>query len=248
MTFEKVGHSTFKKKSSIIADQLLNKIRSGEYKIGGKLPSERVIAEQMGVSRPSLREAVSALQIVGILESRPGDGTYVAAPPTNEDVTLKALIALEESDSPFDVLQARRAMEIGVARLAVAVARDEDIRMIKRAWEQKYQMGRRGDYEAYIRAGRDVHLAIARATRNRLIEKLMEELLDAMNQTLWVNMRESFYEEHPDRIERMVEIHNNIVAAMEERDPDKITRALEADFDTQFQRFYDHMDDNQPAD
>ena len=120
--------------------------------------------------------------------------------------------------------------------------------MIKEAWLQKYQMGRRGEYEAYIRAGRDVHLAIARATRNRLIEKLMEKLLDAMNQSLWINMRQSFYEEHPDRIDRMVEIHNNIVTAMEKRDPDMITRALEEDFDTQFQRFYDHMDENPSAD
>jgi GntR family transcriptional repressor for pyruvate dehydrogenase complex len=244
MIFEKVGHTAFKKKSAIIAEQILQKIRSGEYQIGGKLPSERMIAEQMGVSRPSLREAISALQIVGILESRPGDGTYIASPPSNEDITLEALSVLEESESPFEVLQARKAMEIGVARLAVEVASDEDIRKIKDAWQHKYQMGRRGEYEAYIRSGRDLHLAVARATKNRLIEKLMEKLLDAMNQPLWVNMRRAFYQANPDRIDRMVEIHNNIVNAMEARDPEKITRALEEDFDTQFQRFYDHMDDN----
>ncbi|EKD34792.1 MAG: hypothetical protein ACD_75C02183G0001, partial [uncultured bacterium] len=77
MTFEKLIQTRYKKKSSFIADQILRMINSGLYKAGSRLPSERTITEQMGVSRPSLREAISALQIVGILESRPGDGTYV---------------------------------------------------------------------------------------------------------------------------------------------------------------------------
>jgi len=75
MAFEKVAQTRFKKKSSFIADQILRMINTGAFKAGSKLPSERVITEQMGVSRPSLLEAISALQIVGILESRPGDVT-----------------------------------------------------------------------------------------------------------------------------------------------------------------------------
>ncbi|MBU0652918.1 MAG: GntR family transcriptional regulator [Proteobacteria bacterium] len=86
MNFEKVIQTKFKKKSSFIADQILRMINSGGYTAGSKLPSERIITEQMGVSRPSLREAISALQIVGILESRPGDGTYVCFPSATEDL------------------------------------------------------------------------------------------------------------------------------------------------------------------
>jgi GntR family transcriptional repressor for pyruvate dehydrogenase complex len=97
MTFEKVTQARFKKKSSFIADQILRMINSGRYNAGSKLPSERVITEQMGVSRPSLREAISALQIVGVLESRPGDGTYVSAPVASEDLTRRALTVLEDS-------------------------------------------------------------------------------------------------------------------------------------------------------
>jgi len=116
MTFEKLTQTRFKKKSSFIADQILRLINSGRYKVGTKLPSERIITEQMGVSRPSLREAISALQIVGILETRPGDGTYVSAPAATEDLMRQALTVLEEHDSPFENMQARKAMEIGAAQ------------------------------------------------------------------------------------------------------------------------------------
>src|SRR4030042_4632456 len=118
MTFEKLTQTRFKKKSSFIADQILRLIHSGRYKVGTKLPSERIITEQMGVSRPSLREAISALQIVGILETRPGDGTYVCAHVATDERMRQALTVLQECDSPFENMQARKALEIGAVRLA----------------------------------------------------------------------------------------------------------------------------------
>ncbi len=78
LKFTKVTPEKFKGKGAIIAEQILERIKSGEYPSGSKLPAERIIAEQMGVSRHSVREAISALQIVGFLESRPGDGTYIS--------------------------------------------------------------------------------------------------------------------------------------------------------------------------
>jgi GntR family transcriptional repressor for pyruvate dehydrogenase complex len=79
--FTRVTHAGFKKKSSLIAEQILQFIKTGVYEQASKLPPERIIAEQMKVGRPSVREAISALHIAGILESRPGDGTYVAVSP-----------------------------------------------------------------------------------------------------------------------------------------------------------------------
>ena len=96
--------------------------------------------------------------------SSPGTGpllSLLAGIP--EDPISQALSVLEQSDSPFEVLQARKAFEIGVASLAVEVADDEDIRMIKKRWDEKYEKGRRGDYVAYTRYGKEFHLAIAHA-------------------------------------------------------------------------------------
>ncbi len=241
LQFEKVTQSRFKSKGAIIAERILEMIRSGDYPAGGRLPAERVIAEQMGVSRPSVREAISALQIVGILESRPGDGTYISENFIVDDLSLQVQNLLEESDSPYEVMQARKAMEIGVARLAVQLATDEDIHQIKTAWDEKYAHGRRGDYKAYTQLGRDLHLAIAAATKNRIIISMVERLLIFTNQPLWINMRRLYYEQDPTRMEQMLEIHSDIVAAIQQRDSEKLIRSLEADFDSVLAQLY-HLD------
>lgn len=101
------------KKSTLVARWVLEQIRARRYPEGTKLPSEREIAQILRVSRPPVREALSALQIAGIVEIRPGDGTYVksAAPvPETVDTTLSVL---EEGESPFEVMQVRRILEEG---------------------------------------------------------------------------------------------------------------------------------------
>jgi GntR family transcriptional repressor for pyruvate dehydrogenase complex len=250
MTFEKLTQTRFKKKSSFIADQILRMIDTGHYKAGSKLPSERAITEQMGVSRPSLREAISALQIVGILESRPGDGTYVSNPAATEEVMRRAVTVLEESDSPFENMQARKALEIGAVRLAIEVATDADLNTLKAAWDEKCLRGRQGDLEEYLRYGKEFHLVIARATKNRTIEAIMEKLLDMTIQPLWINMRRDYFLKDPSRIELMLDIHDRIMRAIIDRDMEWATRELEIHYDMQIEQIYGQNDENnheQPA-
>ena len=96
MKFQKLPQPQYRKRSSIIADFIVDQIRGNEYHAGMKLPSERTIAEQMGVSRPSVREAISALQIVGILDSRPGDGTYVSDRIGFEDLSHQTMRVFQD--------------------------------------------------------------------------------------------------------------------------------------------------------
>lgn len=243
MDFEKVVQSGFKKKSSFIADQLLRMINSGRYKAGSKLPSERIITEQMGISRPSLREAISALQIVGILESRPGDGTYVCAHVATDERMRRALDVLEECDSPFENMQARKALEIGAVRLAVKVASDADMAALRSAWEEKCIRGRRGDIEDYLRYGKEFHLAIARATKNRIIEAITEKLLDMVIQPLWMTMRRDYFLTDNSRIEQMLDIHERILEALCARDADRAIREIEYHYEMQIDQIYNQNDE-----
>lgn len=248
MQFEKVTPAGFKKKSSFIADQLLHMINTGVYRPGGRLPSERVITEQMGVSRPSLREAISALQIVGVLESRPGDGTYVCSPLASEDHRRLALHVLEECDSPFENMQARKALEIGAARLAIQVATDGDLLTIQQAWDEKCARGRCGELEEYLLYGKEFHLAIARATKNRLIETIMEKLLDMTIQPLWITMRREYFRKDPKRIDLMLDVHDRILKAIVERDADRATHELEVHYDVQIEQIYEQNEGNPSED
>ena len=238
MEFQKLDQTRFRSKSSIIADQILQMIRNGELNAGEKLHPERIIAEQLGVSRPSVREAISALQIVGILETRPGDGTYVTRSSARDELTQQAMSVLEESDSPYEILQARKALELGVIRLAIEMASDDDLLKIKEAWSAKSEKGKTGEYEAYSMRGKEFHLSIAKATKNRLIENIMDKLLDAMNQPLWVNMRRVYYEADDSRIEEMLKVHDDIVAAILRRDTEKAIQSLEVDFDIVLKQLY----------
>ncbi len=244
MTFEKISQVKFKKKSSFIADQILKMINSGLYPAGSKLPSERVIAEQMEVSRPSLREAISALQLAGILESRPGDGTYVYPSVASERLISQALSVLEESDSPFENLQARKVVEAGAVKLAIQVASDEDVFALKAIWDRKCDLGRQGYLEEYLRYGKEFHLAIARATKNRIIEGIMERLLDLAMQPLWINLRRDYFRNDPVRFSLMLDIHDRIVKAIGERDEQTAVREMEYHFDIQIEQIYNRADDN----
>jgi GntR family transcriptional repressor for pyruvate dehydrogenase complex len=239
MTFEKLTQTRFKKKSSFIADQILQMVNSGRFKAGSKLPSERTITEQMGVSRPSLREAISALQIVGVLESRPGDGTYVSTPPATEELMRRAVTVLEECDSPYENMQARKALEIGAVRLAITVATDADLSAIKAAWDEKCLRGRQGDLEEF-------HLAIARCTKNRTIETIMEKLLDMTIQPLWINMRRNYFLRDASRIELMIDIHDRIMRGVIERDANRAMHELEIHYDMQIEQIYGQNDENHP--
>ena len=236
--FTRVTQAGFKKKSSLIAEQILRLIKTGVYEPAGKLPPERIIAEQMNVGRPSVREAISALHIAGVLESRPGDGTYVAAKPPIDFPVENTLSVLEESDSPFEVLQARKAMEIGVIHLAIKHATHEDIRRIKAAWHQKRDQARQGNYAEFIRHGREFHRAIAEATGSRAIVSLTDALLKMTHQSLWIHMREQYYRQDMGRLEPMIKLHDDIVKAIEKRNSKKAIQLIEKHYDIQIEQHY----------
>ena len=238
MKFQKLQQAQYRKRSSIIADDIIRRIHCNELKSGMKLPSERIIAEQLGVSRPSVREAISALQIVGVLESRPGDGTYVAASPPIDFPVDNTLSLLEESDSPFEILQARKAMEIGVVHLAIKSATESDIQRIKAAWLKKRDNARRGNYAEFIRHGREFHRAIAEATGSRAIVSLTEGLLKMTHQSLWVHMREQFYRQDNRRVEPMIKLHDDIVKAIESRNSKNAIALIERHYDIQIDQHY----------
>src|SRR4249920_204198 len=98
-----------------IADQIRELIQRGGFDVGTRLPAERDLAQQLGVSRPSLREALIALDVEGSVEIRSGSGVYVCSPPER---STRATAALGES--PTELMQARAALEGSVVVLACA--------------------------------------------------------------------------------------------------------------------------------
>lgn len=236
--FGKMPFAKYKSKGAIIAEQILKNIESGEYAAGSKLPAERMISEQMGVSRPSVREAISALQIIGIIESRPGDGNYVAELLDFGGLSFQLKNIFDESDSPYEILQARRVFETGAVRLAIEEATDEEIQKITDIWNEKYKLGRSGDYRGYTQMGNELHLSIAKASKNRIVITVIERLLDITDQPLWPRMRELYLEKNPTQVEQTLNIHNRLIKAVQERNSYEAILVVEEHFNLLIEQLY----------
>lgn len=118
-----------------IVEQIQDLIKEGKLKLGDKLSPEHILAEKFGTSRPSVREALSALEILGVIESRGGKGNFIKG---NLDSPLyeQRFRELQEEESPFELLEARKAVETEIAGLAAEKATPEDIREIEEALDR----------------------------------------------------------------------------------------------------------------
>ena len=154
-----------------IADQLRTLIGKGEVAPGARLPAERDLARQLGVSRPSLREALIALEVEGLLDVRVGSGIYVA-PAKGRDRAFE----INGASGPFEVIRARWMIEGECAALAARHATPAQLRAIKRAHAELLREARR-DHNP-LDADRAFHVAIAEATGNSALELVVQTLWD----------------------------------------------------------------------
>lgn len=152
-----------------IADAIAEAIESGRYKVGDRLPTERELAEQYGVSRPTLREAMIALEMIGMVEARHGLGIYVMGGQRPLAVTSS------EPDTEigaFELIEARRLFEGEAAALAATEINDDQIAQLEALMER---MAREEEIQGED-ADREFHMVIARASGNGAIIATIENL------------------------------------------------------------------------
>jgi GntR family transcriptional repressor for pyruvate dehydrogenase complex len=200
-----------------VADQIRSVIESSRFAPGTRLPPERELALQLGVSRPSLREALIALEIEGRVEIRMGSGVYVcAAPPTgsNEPVAL--------GESPSELMQVRSVLEGAVVMQAAARVTKANLGRVKDWLESMRQDIRRG--HTPVDADRRFHVAIAEMTGNSLLARLVGELFDGRHSP--ISSRMSRRAENAHTWEAAVLEHEAICRALELRDPQEAAAAM----------------------
>lgn len=157
-----------------VADDLIRVIESGAYEVGDRLPAERDLAAEYNVSRPTIREAVIALEIAGRVEVRKGSGVYVI------NGSAPAEKSLDMNIGPFELTEARMLIEGEAAGLAASLITEEEVEELgKLIHQMKHENESNVDGEY---ADKQFHMLIARATRNSAIEGIIEDL--------W-NLRES---------------------------------------------------------
>lgn len=206
-----------------IADQLAELIRSGEFKPGDRLPSERDLSQQLNVSRASVREALIALEIDGLVDVRVGLGVFVNAAPAANSQTD----ALGEP-GPFEVLSARYLVEGETAALAArdgTPAQHARIRATLQPMADEVQHSGVG-----LHADALFHLRIAEAAGNSALVHLVHQLWSFRYSAMFRKLDEHF--DSPQRHEAAITEHRKLVEAIESRDPEAARAAMGAHLDS----------------
>ncbi len=220
MKFKKI---TPKKISDEICEQLKQMILSGELMPSEKLPSERELSKQLGVSRASLREALNKLNAQGFVEQIPNEGTYVKA-ITNLSSNMAIDEFIEKEGSIFDLMEIRKILEIWAAHSAAIKATDEEIDEIKKYVEE---MRNAKNYATigYI-ADANFHSAISKATHNVLLIHIMNNIYEWIEKISF-EVRSRMYKDNDSHID-LFEQHEVIYKAIKNRDAMGAEKAMQA--------------------
>jgi DNA-binding FadR family transcriptional regulator len=201
----------------VVADRIQELIRNENIAAGERLPSERDLATKLAVSRASLREALIALELGGVIEVRGGSGVYVSEQP-EEDKALP-----EAGPGPFEVLSARRLIESEIAAIAARVATDGAVDAILKAVQE--MEANHANYSSNEQADRNFHLAIARATGNSALVGSLDYLWDQRGR-LWHKLKEHFQTE--ELRQETLKDHRRILEAIAAHDPAGARKAMRA--------------------
>ena len=158
-----------------VADQIAGLIQAGRFAVGARLPPERDLAARFGVSRPTVREALVALEIAGLIEVRVSSGAYVC--PRKDSASTAHLV--EAGPSAFEVIKARRLLEPAVAAEAALARTKAELMELAKAMEL-FERHRKGTHWEMLEADRIFHLCIARAAHNERIVRVVENFWQDM--------------------------------------------------------------------
>lgn len=172
-----------------ISDELIERfkelIAKKVFVPGHKLPPERDLAEALDVSRPTLRQALRALQIMGVIRVRQGSGSYLSNSASDiMRVPLEFALALKDI-AKTDLLETRRTLEVELASLAAERRTDLDLQAMQNSLAEMKKM--MGDPEAWCRVEPEFHTCIARAARNGV----MQTIIEMLSQMLMESRRET---------------------------------------------------------
>jgi DNA-binding FadR family transcriptional regulator len=213
-----------------IADQIRGLIRSGEFTAGSRLPPERDLAKQLGVSRPSVREALIALEVEGLVEVRIGSGIYVLA-GNGKPAELPAEV--DAPAGPFELLRARYVIESECAALAAKSAKKPQVHAMEEAlaeMEREHAEGRPA-----LSGDRLFHLRIAEATGNGALVHVIKTLWDERTGPLYKQLEDHY--DTPGLWETAMAEHRAVLKAITARDAAGAKAAMQRHLNMAYKRF-----------
>lgn len=203
-----------------VAEKMLILIESGEYPPGSRLPAERELAERFDVSRPTIREAIIALEAKGRVAVKTGSGVYVLEPKVEIE-------GLGQSVSPFELIESRVFIEGEAAALAAALITDAQLALLNQALQEMALENRKDDPASTV-ADRKFHSVISEATNNKVLSLLIGQLWDVQEKL--DNIRLAHQAVCMQDTQRRLAEHKAIYDALAKRDSSAARAAMRNHF------------------
>lgn len=214
---------------SYIVEQILNLINSGDLSQGEKLPSELILAEQFGVSRPTIRQALSALEVLGAIECMGGKGNFIRDQINLESLRFQSR-KLEKQISPDEILECRKILEPSIAMLAARKAGEFDILNLEGFIDEYRNLVRlkfdKIVFEKIMQNSRDFHFALAKATQNTGLVQIMRFVIRAAKAKIWLNLRDKMLARQ-DRLEKHLSEHEDILNSVKNHNAEKAKEIMQ---------------------
>ncbi len=223
MPFQKVLPE---KLSQTVVRQIELLILRGILRPGERLPAERELSDRLGVSRPSLRDAVADLQDRGLLASRPGAGVYVADVLGSAFSPALVQLFATHDDAVFDYLAFRRDMEGLAAERAARLGSDTDLKVVNAVFQKMETAHPKRDPSDEAALDAQFHMAIIEASHNIVMLHMMRSMYDLLQRGVFYN-RQIMFKQRTTR-EALLDQHRAINDALQSRDPAAARAAVEA--------------------
>lgn len=206
-----------------IIDQVKDMIFDGQLKKGDKLPSERTLTEDLKVSRASIREAFSALEMIGLIESRHGEGTFIKENTDDNFLKPLSLLFMLENDVERELIELRKMIEITGVRFAALRASESDLQEIASYVQMMEENS--GDAVMSRYADKGFHYALAKATGNTLVFKLLNSISEVIDLYLARAMQRIVQDEQ--KIQTLIAQHKEIYEAICSKDESQAQKVME---------------------
>jgi GntR family transcriptional repressor for pyruvate dehydrogenase complex len=200
--------------------QLEQYITSGSFEPGGKIPSERDLAEQLGVGRSSIREALKVLEAIGLLETRQGEGTFVSRRPGTSFGRLLGRSMATWGGTMLEIMDTRQMFEVAAAHVAAIRATPDDLQALEQELKQMEVTSQQSPRD-YLAADMRFHRLIGHATHNVLAERIIANLIDTLEETLTDTTEVPLH-----ALEERNATHRDLLVAIVEHQPQMAAEAM----------------------
>jgi GntR family transcriptional repressor for pyruvate dehydrogenase complex len=208
-----------------IVEQIKQLITNGRLNPGDRLLAERELAEQFQVSRASVREAIRTLEMLGVIDIRPGEGTFVRGTDSDDIIRPLAMFLAVERASLLDMFEMRRIFETATAGLAAERASLEELDQIASALENMRERLNVMDPEKGEEFDAAFHYSVAEATHNSLLTKLFKTVSEEFAKANSVARRQ-LYHDNVKNAQKIIDQHSEILEAIRSRSPQAASEAM----------------------